>query len=101
MHNRTDLRQVFYDIAGKDNVYYEPPENIKMQYPCIRYKKSGEMTRCADNIKYLRWTRYEVTVIDKRPDSPLAEAVSNLPHCSFINTYVVENIHHTIYQIFV
>lgn len=100
MRKRSDLRDIFYGIAGEDHVYYDPPANVHMKYPCIRYERSNMKDQYADNLKYLSWTRYEVIVMDKNPDSPLAEQVSQLPYCSYVNKYVAENIHHTIFQIF-
>lgn len=100
MHSRTDLREILYSIAGKDNVYYQPPSNTRMTYPCIRYKRSKIQNDYADNKVYIQHYRYEITVMDKNPDSKIADAVSKIPRCQYINEYVVENIHHTIFQIF-
>lgn len=102
MYNRRiKLREKLYEIAGRDNVYYEPASNVRLKYPCIVYKLSNLNNQHADNIPYIQFLRYEVTVMDKNPDSEISEAISKLPACSFVNSYVVENIHHTIYQIFV
>lgn len=29
------LRQIVKDACGKENVYYQPPANLRMSYPCI------------------------------------------------------------------
>ena len=37
MRNRLDLQKIFEDILGSKNVYFQPPESLKMKYPAIRY----------------------------------------------------------------
>ena len=34
------LRQIVKDACGKENVYYQPPANLRLSYPCICYEKS-------------------------------------------------------------
>ena len=31
------LRRVLQETVGEIHLYYQPPANLKMQYPCIRY----------------------------------------------------------------
>lgn len=71
LHNLLiELFEDDYDPVAK-NVYYRPPENVKMKYPCIRYKREDIISEHADNISYRKTNRYQVTVIDKNPDNPL------------------------------
>ena len=38
MRTRLDLDDTLREIMGdKGSVYFQPPENLKMKYPCIRY----------------------------------------------------------------
>ena len=39
MDKRQTLQSELEAILGSRNVYYQPPANLKMQYPAIRYKK--------------------------------------------------------------
>ena len=32
------LRQIVKDACGKENVYYQPPANLRMSYPCVNPK---------------------------------------------------------------
>lgn len=81
-------------------VYFQPPESIKLTYPCIIYKFMGVSTLHADNIKYKNAKRYEVTLIDKNPDSAFYEALLELAYCSFDRTFVNDNLHHYVYTIY-
>ena len=37
MANRLDLQALLEDLLGSRNVYYQPPESVKMNYPAIVY----------------------------------------------------------------
>ena len=39
MANRIDLQSLLEELLGSKNVYYQPPESVKMQYDAIRYSK--------------------------------------------------------------
>ena len=43
MDKRQTLQSELEAILGSRNVYYQPPANLKMQYPAIRYKKQKIM----------------------------------------------------------
>lgn len=100
MADRQTLSLIFKQILSNNNVYYDPPENLKLQYPCIIYSHASNWQKHADDIKYLSKKCYTVTVIDKLPDSSLSEAVNNLPYCSFDREYAADNLHHYVYTLF-
>ena len=41
MSKRIDLGNKLKEILGSSNVYFQPPDNLKMVYPCIRYRLEG------------------------------------------------------------
>ena len=41
MSKRVDLGNKLKEILGSNNVYFQPPDNLKMVYPCIRYRLEG------------------------------------------------------------
>ena len=49
---RVDLHNTLQEIMGDNKVYFQPPENVIMEYPCIRYSRSNGNTRFADNTSY-------------------------------------------------
>ena len=79
---RDDLHEIFVNILGSRNVYFQPPENVKIQYPAIVYSLSEIRNTFADNSVYSRKKAYDVTVIDKNPDSEIVDKVSELPQLS-------------------
>ena len=82
------------------NVYFEPPSSVKMTYPAIRYKRANIDRLHANNLPYLIDTAYEVVVIDRDPDSPVAYAVSKLPLCRHNRHYYAENLSHDAFYIY-
>lgn len=100
MDRRAELGQIFREILGNGNVYFQPPSNTQMRYPAIRYERSGMAIKHADNGNYNRRIRYTVTVIDSDPDSEIVNRVSMLPYCYFDRHYVQDNLNHDVFEIY-
>ena len=95
------LRKVMKDVSGVENVYFQPPENLLLKYPAIVYSRSDIRNRPADDIVYSQFTFYDLTVIDKNPDSLLVYAVASLPRCKFGRHYKSDNLNHDTFTIFI
>lgn len=95
--NRLDLHELLKSLIGNDNVYFQPPESIKIKYPCIVYSKHDEYKGFADNIPYIKKTLYKITVMDFNPDSDIPEKISNLPLCTFDRHYTTGGLNHYVY----
>jgi hypothetical protein len=98
MAPRQQLHQLLKTLV--DNVYFQPPTNVALVYPCIIYKRDYADTQFADNNPYNHTLRYMVTVIDKNPDSVIPTQVAALPMCSFNRFYTVDNLNHDVYSIY-
>lgn len=83
-----------------NRVYFQPPASLSMDYPCIRYQRDKIDTRFADDRPYSHTTRYQVTVIDPNPDSPLVQAVADLPMCSHERSYAANQLNHDVFNLF-
>jgi hypothetical protein len=82
------------------NVYHQAPPKTGMQYPCILYFRDDEQVEHADNSKYKWRKRYQVTVIDRDPDSLIPDQIGSLPFCSFNRHYKADQLNHDVYQLF-
>ena len=100
MANRLDLQSLLEELLGSRNVYYTPPESIKMQYPAIRYSKKKIESVHADDSKYLMRDCYELIVISRTPDHPVIKRLLALPYCSYDRPYVVDNLYHDVLTIY-
>jgi hypothetical protein len=85
-------------VGGK--VYFQPIENIQMSYPAIVYARDFAETIHADNFPWKHTKRYQVTVIDKDPDSDIPDKVSALPMCQFQRHFTSTGLNHDIYNLY-
>lgn len=99
MSNRLDLHETLCRVLGSKNVYFQPPESVKLQYPAIVYSLSRIRNNHASNKVYRQMDSYTVTVIDRNPDSKIVRDVSLLPQCSFDRGFVSDNLYHNVFTI--
>lgn len=97
---RIELQNLLRDILGSDQVYFQPPENIKMQFPCIIYKRDYVDSVYAGNNPYRNVKRYLVTVVDRNPDSPIPDKIAALPMTRFNRFYTADDLNHDVYNLF-
>lgn len=83
-----------------DNVYFQPPSNEKMEYPCIVYSRDKIENKHGDNHVYTQNHRYQVIVLDKDPDSKITEDLSKFDKCQFDRRYVSDNIYHDVFTLY-
>lgn len=98
MGSREELHNVLTLIAP--NVYFQPPEGFKMEYPCIIYRRDDEDVKHADGIPYNRRWRYQVTVVSKDPDFAENIALKSLPYSEFDRFYIADQLNHDVYNLF-
>lgn len=100
MADRLDLQTMLEELLGSRNVYYQPPESIKMSYPAIVYNRSDIRNTYANNSVYSQAYAYTLTVIYYDPDSEIVEKISKLPMCSFSRHFTSDNLNHDVFTIF-
>lgn len=100
MSKREQLQTLLETTLGSGNVYFQPPENVTMEYPCILYARDFVDGRHADDKPYSMTVRYIITLIDKNPDSPIIDKLLALPTCSFIRHYKASGLNHDLFNIY-
>lgn len=98
MGNRPNLQNKLLEL--NKNVYFQPPESMRLVYPAIVFKFSKPQNTFADDEVYKQSEFYEVTVIDRDPDRAIAKKVSKLPRTRFVTSFVSDNLYHEIYTIY-
>lgn len=99
MGRRLNLHEVLCEALGSRNVYFQPPESLNMNYPAIVYERQNRDATPADNIEYLGAWVYQLTVIDKNPDSPILDRVLNLPSTRHVRSFKSDNLNHDVFLI--
>ena len=101
MVRRLQLHEELVEVLGSRNVYYQPPESKKLSYPCIMYSMSDIVTEYADNTIYKKLKRYDIVVIDRDPDSDIADKLlEHFKYCSYDRSYSADNLHHFVCTLF-
>ena len=98
MGQRLQLHQLLETFV--DNVYFQPPTNIQLKYPCIIYKRDSADTKFADDNPYNHTKRYMVTVIDQDPDSEIPDKVASMPMSLFNRFYTADNLNHDVFNVY-
>lgn len=99
MDRRLELQQKLEDILGNENVYFQPPESTKIDYPAIVYERVEILNPHASNKPYLLGCRYRITLIDKNPISGLLEKLSLIPTIKHTRHYVADQLNHDVFTL--
>lgn len=100
MAQRLELQAILVSLLGSNNVYFQPPSNVDINYPCVVYRRDFVDIKFADNNPYKNKTRYQITIIDRDPDNEMVDKVAALPLCSYDRFFTAENLNHDVYNIF-
>jgi len=98
MGQRLELHQLLETFA--ENVYFQPPTNIQLKYPCIIYHRDWAETKFADDKPYNHTLRYMVMVIDPNPDSEIPAKVASMPLSLFNRFYTADNLNHDVFNVY-
>lgn len=96
---QSDSLQDAINKEARKHVYFDPPSGFCMTYPCIVYRRSKIDPKFANNKPYLLTKKYEITVIDKDPDSMIPDKVAMLPRCAHDRNFVSDNLHHDVFTL--
>lgn len=102
--DRNELQEILNELmtgAGMEpHVYFQPPPNRGMIYPAIVYNRDSTDTVFAGNLPYKREKRYQVTVIDRDPDSKLPDVVATLPRCIHDRWFAADGLNHDVFTLY-
>lgn len=98
--DRLELQHKLEELLGAKHCYYQPPENLKMEYPAIVYSKSRIDVVRANNSAYKKSIKYELIVIDRRPDNRVISKLLELPYCSYDRPYKSDNLYHDVLTLY-
>lgn len=100
MGQRLELQALLQSVLGSTHVYFQPPPSVQMVYPCIVYERDRALTTFADDRPYNRRKRYQVTVIDRDPDSEIPDRVAQLPTAVHERFFAADDLNHDVFRLF-
>jgi hypothetical protein len=100
MGQRVHLQELLEDILGSRNAYFQPPANVQLLYPCIVYERMTADSMFAGNKMYRYTKKYQVTVIDRDPDTAISDKVATLPMCSYRQFFKADNLNHDVFDLY-
>lgn len=94
MKGQPKLQALLETILGTKNVYFQPPEDIRINYPAIVYQIDALRTEFASNHPYILHDRYQVTYIDRNPLSDKPKMIQRLPMTRFTSYFARDGLNH-------
>lgn len=92
---REEVQKLLEKLLGSENVYFNRPENMKLEYPCIIYSRKGYVKRNADDIPYKLDQRYDVLYIyNKVSGSELVDKLVETPAFVLDREYISDGLYH-------
>lgn len=77
------------------HLYFQPPGEEGLKYPCLLYTKSSGDTLFANNKDYMYHRQYELTFIYEDPDDETPRNVMRqLDYCRANRHFITNNLHH-------
>ena len=101
MGKRLQLHTELKELMGSDEVYFQPPETIKMTYPAAVYKTVRPDVKFASNFAYFIRKHYEIEIINRDPDEDyIYKMLARFNYCSFERHFVLNNLHHWVFSLY-
>ena len=98
--HRLELEEMFREVLGNNNVYFAPPETVRLKYECIVYERVNNKTVFANNVPYKTDRRYVVTVISEDPDTVTPDKLATKEKCTLDRTFCTDNLYHFVFTVY-
>lgn len=88
--------------SATPNVYFQPPANVSMNYPCVVYHKAPPKDIHANDQRYGSRQKYTITVMDRSPDTQIAEQIVKIfkRNVSIVNYATVSGLNHIYLELY-
>lgn len=88
-------------LLGSNNVYFQPPKNLQMHYPCFTVSLGSASQAMADNKTYTYTDRYTLTYISYDPDDEMRKrVVEKFSMCTFDRHFVNDTLQHYVFSLY-
>ena len=102
MRSWSELHTALQELMGESvKVYFQPPENFKLSYPCVVFDRTTALMNYADNKPYQVTKRYTVTLISKTADNEeLLDKLLKFPMATYDRQFINDNLVHDVFSIY-
>lgn len=101
MGNRLSLHNKLVELLGSSNVYYQPPSNVKLVYPCVLYNQNVGDSKKASNKLYTYKESYDITFIFRTSNDNIVNSMlTEFTYCSESRRYIAENLYHYTFTLY-
>lgn len=98
---RLRFRDELASLLENGKCYYQPPESVKMEYPCFVYERARFHQLRADNKRYRSIPCWSVTLIVKSPqDAFITKVLDRFQMASFDRSFTTDNLNHYAFTIY-
>lgn len=99
--NRLELSDILSSVMEKcgeePHLYFQPPESVKLEYPCIIYHMRNLDSRYANDRPYKIDVGYDVMYITRSPISKVPVELVKLPSFRYDRYYTSNGLYHYAY----
>ena len=100
---RLFLHGLLQSAFPNTSIYYRPPGNILLEYPCIIYEKKAHEPAFANSYPYAIGVRYQVTLLSKLPGNSNTQVIFGLANQGVIvidsDSYESDDVVHDVFTI--
>lgn len=82
------------------HVYFQPPDDVQMDYPAIVYARARADTRHADNVPYTVTKQYQLTLITQDPDDVAFDKIAALSSCVHERNFPANGLNHDVFNLY-
>ena len=102
MRSWSELHAALQELMGESvKVYFQPPENFKLSYPCVVFDRTNALMNYADNKPYQVTKRYTVTLISKTADDEeLLDKLLKFPMATYDRQFITDNLVHDVFSVY-
>ena len=101
MKTRAEVQKLLEEVLGSKNVYFQPPPNTSIKYPCFVFKFNKFHRRNADNTPYILTGCWEVHHMYKSVNNDLKEKMLFIaPWVEYDRRIVADGVYNDYYTIY-
>lgn len=100
MRTYRDLLHVLQQAVQHNRVYFQPPENLKIEYPAVVFHLSKIEIDHASDAPYKGAREYSVTLITKDPEPDVIDEILKIPYSSLDTTYISDGMNHFVFTVY-